>query len=68
MRDHDGKITESEALFKLGCKRLSARIHDLRMDGIEIGTAKKKMKNALGESVTFTDYYYLINTEARGDE
>lgn len=68
MKEHDGKISEDEARFELGCKRLSARIHDLRMDGVRIGTKTKKTKNMSGETVVFTDHYYLIKEgEANGE-
>ena len=39
-----GKLTALDALHKLGCFRLAARIHDLKREGLEITTTEVPAK------------------------
>lgn len=51
-----GGITQAEAVTEFGCYRLSARIADLKAQGIPIKTETVKQKNRFGEPVTFARY------------
>ena len=55
------RITEYCALHRLGIKRLSARVRDLKDNGYNIVTIKKKIKKHNGRLTNVTDYYMLIN-------
>ena len=55
MRRHNG-ITALEASMDLGIQRLSARIFDLRADGIVIRSEKCQSKNRYGRIVCFDRY------------
>ena len=60
-----GKITPLSALEHYGCMRLSARIADLReqglTDGFTIDTNMISAKNRFGTTVTFAEYIYKEN-------
>lgn len=55
MRRHDG-ITSLEASRDLGIQRLSARIFDLRADGIVIRSERCQSKNRYGRTVCYDRY------------
>lgn len=51
-----GGITQAKAVAEFGCYRLSARIADLKAQGVPIKTETVKRKNRFGEPVTFARY------------
>lgn len=53
-----GPITPLDALNLYGCYRLSARIKDLRDDGIIIRTRLKTVKTAHGGTANVAEYSY----------
>lgn len=55
MRKYGG-ITQAEAISEYGIYRLSARIWDLRNDGIDIISETQKSRNRYGKAVTFDRY------------
>lgn len=55
MKKHGG-ITAAEAMNFYGIARLSARIWDLRRDGIRIITDKQKSRNRYGRAVVYDRY------------
>lgn len=55
MKTH-GSITSKEAFELFGCTRLSARIYDLRCNGIGIKTISRTEKNRYGVPTTFAIY------------
>lgn len=52
----NGGITPAEAYEHIGCLRLAARIHDLRVDGHDIVADIVGAQNRHGEKVYFTRY------------
>ena len=56
----NGRISELEALKYCGCKRLSARIYDLKLDGHKINCVRKQVKNKDGSISYVTNYYTFI--------
>lgn len=52
-----GSITPMEAISEYGITRLSARIWDLRRDGIGIGMVMEKGVNRWGGKVEFAKYF-----------
>lgn len=61
MQQH-GSITPKDAVFALGCYRLSARIHDLREMGYKIKTESRRFVTSTGRSGSFAEYS-LVNEE-----
>ena len=55
MKAHGG-ITAAEAFQHLGVMRLSARIKEMRQDGVDIITQRMEGRNRYGETVHFTKY------------
>lgn len=55
MRNHEG-ITQADAVAKLNCYRLSARIYDLRKEGHEIKTKKIVGKKSNGNTYNYAFY------------
>ena len=55
MKKH-GSITPLEAVSKLGCLRLSARIADLRAQGVEIVSEMVSVKNRFGKTCHVARY------------
>lgn len=55
--DKHGEITQRDAV-RLGCYRLSARIHDLRQQGIAIRSETKSVRNADGSHSNIAVYSY----------
>lgn len=51
-----GSITSWEAIKLYGCTRLSAKIYDLRNEGMKIRTEHVSKKNRYGYPVTFAKY------------
>ena len=51
-----GKITSLDAFRDLGITRLSARIKDLRDNGVVIESKRVCMKNRYGERVYYAEY------------
>lgn len=51
-----GSITSWEAIQRYGCTRLSAKIYDLRKEGMNIKTEHVTKKNRYGYLVTFAKY------------
>ena len=59
-----GGITSMEAFQMYGITRLSARICDLRRQGVQISNQRQKARNRGGEVVYF-NRYVLTETEAK---
>lgn len=55
MKEH-GSIDPMQALNELGIYRLSARINELRSDGISISSTPKKVTNRYGEDCRVAEY------------
>ena len=55
--DRHGEITQRDAV-RLGCYRLSARIHDIRQRGIVIKSESRTVKNADGSHANIAVYSY----------
>lgn len=55
MRSHGG-ITPMEAEQELDCRRLAARISDLRRSGYDIATDKVRVKKASGAIAHYARY------------
>lgn len=55
--DKHGEITQRDAV-RLGCYRLSARIHDIRQRGIVIKSDTRTVKNADGSHSNIAVYTY----------
>lgn len=55
MQMHGG-ITAAEAMEKYGIYRLSARILNLRKDGVQIISEQKKSRNRYGKAVRYDCY------------
>lgn len=51
-----GGITAAEAMSEYGIGRLSARIWDLRHDGVQIINDRQKSRNRYGKTVSFDRY------------
>lgn len=51
-----GGITSMEAFQMYGITRLSARICDLRLQGVQISNQRQKARNRDGETVYFDRY------------
>lgn len=54
-----GSITPALALNEYACARLSARISELREDGMNIETVERKAVNRFGKKISFTEKYVL---------
>ena len=54
--DRFGSITQDEAAMEFGCRRLAARIYDLKRDGVKIETEIVYAKNRYGEPVSYARY------------
>jgi hypothetical protein len=59
-----GGITSMDAFQLYGITRLSARICDLRRQGVQISNQRQKARNRDGETVYF-DRYVLTEMEAK---
>lgn len=57
-----GTITQMEAINEYGVYRLSARIHDLRAQGMDIETVDNVRLNRYGVKVRFARY--VLNDES----
>lgn len=57
-----GTITQMEAINEYGVYRLSARIHDLRAQGMDIETIDNVRLNRYGVKVRFARY--VLNDES----
>lgn len=55
MDTHDG-ITAAEAFYSLGISRLSARIKELKADGVNINTEQITGSNRYGKKVKYLRY------------
>lgn len=53
-----GSITPGAALEEYGCFRLSARIADLKAQGMKIVTVIESKKNRFGKKVRYARYKY----------
>ena len=53
-----GSITPGAALEEYGCFRLSARIADLKAQGMKIVTEIESKKNRFGKKVRYARYRY----------
>ena len=62
MKKHNG-ITAKEAVEELGVMRLSARIFDLREQGINISDERVKGVNRYGETCYYTRYKVVDTDE-----
>lgn len=54
-----GSITPALALNEYACARLSARISELRDEGMTITTQEKTVVNRFGKKVKFAEKYIL---------
>ena len=54
--DRHGSITQDDAERELGCRRLAARIWDLKQQGVAIEKKIEHSKNRYGEPVSFARY------------
>ena len=54
-----GSITPEQARTEYACARLSARISELRADGMNIETVERKAVNRFGKKISFTEKYVL---------
>ena len=52
----NGSITQDDADRDMGCKRLAARIMDLKKTGITIETVLEKGKNRWGKPTRYARY------------
>ena len=57
-----GSITTKDAYEQLGVTRLSARIFELKEQGVKIEKKSEKSRNRFGETV-FYDRFYLKGEE-----
>lgn len=55
-----GVITAAEAFQNLGVMRLSARIKEMRQDGVDIITQRMEGRNRYGETIHYTRYKAVI--------
>lgn len=55
LKEH-GRITDREAYMEFGCRRLGARIWDLRASGHMIRTENTTKPNRYGKYTTFATY------------
>lgn len=53
-----GSITPGTALEEYGCFRLSARIAELKEQGMKIITESERRKNRFGKTVRYARYRY----------
>lgn len=53
-----GSITQLEAMKDLGIMRLSARIWDIRHDGLKIKAEVETSKNRYGEPIHYNRYSF----------
>lgn len=63
--EETGSITQAEAVSEFGCYRLSARIADLKKQGVAIKSEPVERKNRYGETVRFARYS-LVDSENSG--
>lgn len=54
-----GAIDDTDARDLYGCRRLPARINDLRKDGHRIQTIMTKGKNRFGRTVNYARYILM---------
>ena len=54
--ENDGSLTSWEAMTEFGIMRISARIAELRADGIPIKTEMIKAVNRYGEPIRYAKY------------
>lgn len=54
-----GEITPETARTEYACARLSARIAELRDDGMYIETKEKKITNRFGKKVKYAEKYVV---------
>lgn len=55
----NGSIDDNDARDLYGCRRLPARINDLRKDGYKIQTIMTESKNRFGKTVHFARYILM---------
>lgn len=51
------RLTPQDALREFGCFRLAARINDLRRDGYDINTERKRVTSADGTQAIVAEYW-----------
>ena len=54
--DEHGSITRAEAMSECGIANFTARISDLRREGVELDVETVKQENRYGETVRFARY------------
>lgn len=54
--DEHGSITRAEAMSELGIANFTARISELRREGVILAVETETRKNRYGESVRFARY------------
>lgn len=58
-----GSITPETARTEYACARLSARISELREEGLKIETVERTIVNRFGKKVSFAEKYVLKGVE-----
>ena len=59
-----GCISQLDALHDIGCMRLGARIHELKLAGYNIRKELVDERNRFGEPVRFARYYLIEGGKA----
>ena len=63
-----GSITPNLALNEYACARLSARISELRDEGMTITTQEKTIVNRFGKKVKFAEKYILTKEVTENEQ
>ena len=61
--DENGSITRAEAMNECGIANFTARISDLRRNGVALDVETVSQKNRYGENVRFARYRRASNGE-----
>lgn len=61
--DRHGSITRAEAMSECGIANFTARISDLRRDGVALDVETVTQKNCYGETVRFARYRRVSDGE-----
>jgi hypothetical protein len=63
-----GSITPEQARTEYACARLSARISELRDEGMTITTKEKTVVNRFGKKVKFAEKYILTKEVNKNEQ
>lgn len=61
--DEHGSITRAEAMSELGIANFTARISELRQEGVILAVETETRKNRYGEPVRFARYRRAVDGE-----